>query len=100
VPDLGADFTAPIYPCLGWVPLPGQNGEFGVAEQVAGFCSTVIPAGAQAIRDTRGHVFIHGGYPQRSIMRQRIIVILDPARSQSELATLVESAIALTYGTL
>jgi hypothetical protein len=98
VPAPGPAFTAPIYPCLGWVLLPGAADEFGAAEQRSGFCTTTVPAGSLANRATRGFSFVYEGYPERSIVRRRIVTVLDPARPPAEAPALVDAAMALTYG--
>ncbi len=42
IPALDDDFAGEIFPCLGWVPCPGEMAEFGTAEQRRGFCSKVV----------------------------------------------------------
>ncbi|KAF0136564.1 MAG: hypothetical protein FD152_976 [Xanthobacteraceae bacterium] len=98
VPALGPDFTAPIYPCLGWVLLPGAVDEFGAAEQRFGFCTTTVPTGALANHATRAFSFVYDRYPQRSVIRRRIVTPVDPAVPPGGARTLVEGALALTYG--
>lgn len=97
VPDLGPDYGGEIFPCLGWVPVPGASSEFTPAEQRQGFCSRIVPIGAESVPDVRGYHFVHGGYAQRSILRRRIIKIMDP-RLVINPFELVEGALALAYG--
>ncbi|MDP2802559.1 MAG: hypothetical protein Q8O26_11815 [Phreatobacter sp.] len=98
IPALGPAFTAPIYPCLGWVLLPSAVDEFGAAEQRSGFCTTDVPEGASANHATRAFSFVYGGYPQRIVTRRRIVTLIDPARSPTDAAHLVQKALAFTYG--
>lgn len=98
VPSLGPDFGGEIFPCLGWVLMPGATSEFGPAEQRSGFCSTEVPAGASANQASRASRFIYDGYPQRAILRRRIITLIAPRTPPSKVAAIVEAALALTYG--
>lgn len=98
IPALGPDFTAPIYPCLGWVLLPSAIDEFGAAEQRSGFCTTEVPEGASANRATRNFSFVYDGYPRRTVTRRRIVTLVDPSRSPAEAVHIVQSALALTHG--
>ncbi len=98
IPALGTGFAAPIYPCLGWVLMPGATSPFSAAEQRKGFCTTTPPDGAASQADVRGYVFVHGGYPERKVERRRIITIVDPAETIAGLPALVGSALALTSG--
>ncbi len=59
IPALDPEFGGEIFPCLGWVPSPGESSEFGKADKRRGFCSKVVPENAQAIDDVRGYRFIH-----------------------------------------
>jgi hypothetical protein len=97
VPSLGPDFGGEIFPCLGWVLMPGATSEFGPAEQRFGFCTTDIPDGALSTRDSRAYHFVYDGYPQRTITRRRIITLVDPLKPPSDVAGIVERALALTY---
>lgn len=95
IPDLGDGFAGEIFPCVGWVPSPGETSEFGKAEQRRGFCSKVVPQKAQAIEDVRGYRFIHAGYAERPILRRQILVFLEDS---CDPATSVDGALALIYG--
>lgn len=98
VPALAPDHAGEIFPCLGWVPFPGATSAFDPAEQRPGFCSRIIPPGAQSVPDVRGYHFIHGGYPVKRIARRRIVSLLDPSRPDGDLPTLVADALTLGYG--
>ncbi|MCZ8315139.1 hypothetical protein [Phreatobacter sp.] len=98
IPALGPAFTAPIYPCLGWVLLPSAIDEFGAAEQRTGFCTTEVPEGASANHATRTFSFVYDGYPQRIVTRRRIVTLIDPSRSPADGVRLVDMAVAVTYG--
>lgn len=97
VPALGPDFTCPIYPCLGWVLLPGAVDEFGAAEQRFGFCTTAVPEGALANQASRGFSFVYDNYATRSVRRRRVVTLVDPARPPGDATWLVGNALALTY---
>lgn len=97
VPKLGPDYRGEIFPCLSWVPVPGASSEFTSAEQRPGFCSRSVPLGAVSVPDVRGYHFVHGGYAQRSILRRRIIRIMDPRHVINPFEW-VEGALALAYG--
>lgn len=98
VPALAPDHAGEIFPCLGWVPVPGATSAFDPAEQRPGFCSRNIPPGAQSVPDVRGYHFIYGGYPMKRIARRRIIALPDPPRHDADLPTLVAEAMTLGYG--
>jgi hypothetical protein len=98
VPALDPDFAGDIFPCLGWVPVPGATSAFDPAEQRPGFCSRTIPRGAQSVPDVRGYHFVHGGYPVRTLARRRIITLLDPGHHDADLAAVVAEALVLGYG--
>jgi len=98
IPALGPAFTAPIYPCLGWVLLPSAADEFGAAEQRLGFCTTEVPPGASANRATRGFFFVYDNYCQRAVTRRRIVMVIEPSHPPADAAQLVQKASALTYG--
>jgi hypothetical protein len=97
VPDLGSGYAGEIFPCLGWVLMPGATSEFGPAEQRTGFCTSVVPAGAQANHASRAYQFVYGGYARRDILRRRIIRMIDP-RLVANPFMIVEDALSLTYG--
>ncbi|MBY0363129.1 MAG: hypothetical protein K2X45_14590 [Phreatobacter sp.] len=97
VPALGPGFTAPIYPCLGWVLLPGAIDAFGAAERRQGFCTTEVPAGAAANHATRSFSFVYDGYAQRRVIRRRIVTLVDPARPAAVARMLVGNALVPTY---
>ena len=98
VPALAPDHAGEIFPCLGWVPVPGVTSAFDPAEQRLGFCSRIIPPGAQSVPDVRGYRFIYGGYPVKRVARHRIIALLDPSHHDADLPTLVAEAVTLGYG--
>jgi len=98
VPALGPGFTAPIYPCLGWVLLPSAIDEFGAAERRAGFCTTEVPEGASANHATRTFSFVYDGYPLRTVTRRRSVTLIDPSWSPAEAMPLVARAVAVTHG--
>lgn len=98
VPALAPNHAGEIFPCLGWVPLPAAASAFDPAEQRPGFCSRIIPPGAQSVPDVRGYHFIYGGYPVKRIARRRIIALLDPSRHDADFPTLVAEALTLGYG--
>lgn len=100
IPALGPTFTAPIYPCLGWVLLPSAIDEFGAAEQRSGFCTTEVPEGASANHATRAFSFVYDGYPVRTVTRRRTVTLIDPSRPLAEALHLVDKAVAFTYGGL
>lgn len=100
IPALGPAFTAPIYPCLGWVLLPTAINEFGAAEQKSGFCTTEVPEGAIANPATRGFSFVYDGYPLRTVTRRRTVTLIDPSLSPPEALHLADKAVAVTYGAL
>ncbi len=95
IPALDPDFGGEIFPCLGWVPSPGESSEFGKADKRRGFCSKVVPENAQAIDDVRGYRFIHDGYAERSVSRRQILAFVE---EHCDPATLVDDALALAYG--
>jgi hypothetical protein len=97
VPDLGPDYGGEIFPCFGWVPDPGASSEFTPAEQRPGFCSRIVPFGAESVPDGRGYRFVHRGYAQRGILRRRIIRTIDPRLTINPFE-LVEGALELAYG--
>jgi hypothetical protein len=98
VPALDPDHAGGIFPCLGWVPVPGAASAFDPAEQRSGFCSRTIPRDAQSVPDVRGYHFVYGGYPVRTIARRRIIAFLDPEHNDRDLSAIVADALALGYG--
>ncbi len=92
IPALDPEFGGEIFPCLGWVPSPGESSEFGKADKRRGFCSKVVPENAQAIDDVRGYRFIHNGYAERSVSRRQILAFVE---EHCDSATLVDDALAL-----
>lgn len=97
VPDLGPDYSGEIFPCLGWVLMPGAISEFGPAEQRQGFCTCRVPTGAQSNHASRAYQFVYDGYAQREILRRRIVKIIDPTLAANPFM-IVEEALSLVYG--
>lgn len=100
VPSLGPGYTGEIFPCLGWVLTPDATSEFGPAERRSGFCTKAIPSGALAAPSSRGYHFVYAGYPQRSIARLRIVIIINPATPGLSAGAIVNDALTAAYGAM
>lgn len=98
VPALDPGYEGEIFPCLGWVPDPDGTSEFAHADQRSGFCSKVVPDGAQFVRDVRGYQFVYAGYQQRMIPRRRIIAFIEPQKRNIDASAIVGKALMHSYG--